>query len=154
MNTKPKPRCVKISVKTSESKHDAASKGFFLSSKAPIGYRKWRPGDPDDWDSRILIIDEIAGPVVSECFEIYASGKYSFSDISEFLAINGLKSGTGRSYSREAIRLMFSCRTYLGQIEYKGRDVYPGKHEALISQDLWDRVQHIREQNSADHHKL
>ena len=116
MNTTPEPRRVKISRKTSESKRDAASKGFFLSSKAPIGYRKWRPGDPDDWDSRILIIDEIAGPVVAKCFEIYASGKYSFSDISEFLALNGLKSGTGRSYSREAIRLMFRCRTYLGQI--------------------------------------
>ena len=153
MNTKPEPRLVKISRKTSESKRDAASHGFFLSSKAPIGYRKWKPCDPDDWDSRILIIDEIAGPVVAMCFEIYASGKYSFSDISEILAINGVKSWTGRSFSREAIRLMFSCRTYLGQIEYKGLVIYPGKHQALISQDLWDRVQYIREQHSANHHK-
>ena len=147
MNNIPVPRCIKISRKTSESKHDAAANGFFLSSKAPLGYRKWREGDPEKWDSRVLLIDEIAAPAVAECFERYAAGNFSYSDLSHLLAEKGFISASGHPFSRETIRLMLNNRTYLGQIEYKGSEVFPGKHEPLISQDLWNRVQEVRKES-------
>ena len=36
-------RKMKISATTADSKHKAASEGYFLSSRAPFGYRKGKP---------------------------------------------------------------------------------------------------------------
>ena len=82
---KAEPLEKKISRRTSESKHYSASQGFFLSSKAPLGYRKWTTDDPREWDSRVLIVEPKASQAVKESFEKYATGEYSYSDIANLL---------------------------------------------------------------------
>ena len=144
MLQRPESRIKKISRGTSASKRYAASKGYFLSSKAPLGYRKWTEGDPKNWDTRVLIIDSPAAQAVKESFEKYSTGEYSYSDISNLLAKKGFKSASGHPFSRETIRLMLSNKTYVGLIEYKGNEIYQGRHEPIISEDLWEKVQKIR----------
>ena len=141
---KAEPLEKKISRRTSESKHYSASQGFFLSSKAPLGYRKWTTDDPREWDSRELIVEPKSSQAIKESFEKYATGEYSYSDIANLLAKKGFTSANGHPFSRETIRLMLSNKTYVGLIEYKGNEVYRGKHEPIISVDLWDKVQKIR----------
>lgn len=144
MLKRPESRIKKISRRTSASKRYAASKGFFISSKAPLGYRKWAEGDPKNWDTRVLIIDGPAAQAVKESFEKYSTGEFSYSDISNLLAKKGFKSASGHPFSRETIRFMLSNKTYVGLIEYKGSEIFQGKHEPIISADLWDKVQKIR----------
>lgn len=133
-------RKLKIAAATTDSKHKAAAEGYFLSSRAPFGYRKGNPDDPDVVDSRILIIDEPAAEAVRDCFEWYASGEWTYEMIANELNGQGYVTTMGKPFSRETIRLMLNNQTYLGKIVYRGVEVYEGKHSAIITQTQWDRV--------------
>lgn len=133
-------RKLKIAVSTADAKHMAAAEGYFLSSRAPFGYRKGNPDDPDVVDSRILIIDEPAAEAVRDCFEWYASGEWTYEMIANELNGQGYVTTMGKPFSRETIRLMLNNQTYLGKIVYRGVEVYEGKHSAIITQTQWDRV--------------
>ncbi|MDY7576732.1 recombinase family protein [Herbaspirillum sp. RTI4] len=47
---------------------------------------------------------------------------------------------TGKLIDKSALYKILNNPLYLGQIQHKG-EVYPGEHEALITQAQWDRVQ-------------
>jgi site-specific DNA recombinase len=55
------------------------------------------------------------------------------------LSASGAKSG-GMSYSRGALYTLLQNRIYLGKIPHR-EATYPGEHDAIIPQELWDRVQ-------------
>ncbi len=46
----------------------------------------------------------------------------------------------GQTLSRGALYLMLQNRLYRGKIPYKGQ-CYPGEHEAIVDEPLWDEVQ-------------
>ena len=48
----------------------------------------------------------------------------------------------GLPLARGAIYLMLQNRIYRGEIVHKGKS-YPGEHEAIIDETLWDNVQAI-----------
>ncbi len=48
----------------------------------------------------------------------------------------------GKAFSKKAIRHILQNPVYAGKILHKG-DVYDGKHEPIIPQDLWDKVQSL-----------
>ena len=133
-------RKLKIASATSEAKHKAAAEGYFLSSRAPFGYRKGNLNDPDVIDTRILIIDEPAAAAVCNCFDWYASGQWTYEMIARALNDQGFLTTMGKPFNRETIRLMLNNQTYLGKIVYRGVDIYEGRHSAIITQKQWDRV--------------
>ena len=133
-------RKMKIASTTADSKHKAAEEGYFLSSRAPFGYRKGDAADPDVEDSRILIIDEPAAAAVRQCFEWYATGEWSLGMIANALNEQGFLTTMGKPFSRETVRLMLRNPTYLGKILYKGMDLYEGKHRAIVDPALWKQV--------------
>lgn len=133
-------RKLKISAATADSKHKAAAEGYFLSSRAPFGYRKGNLNDPDVIDTRILIIDEPAAAAVRNCFDWYASGQWTYEMIARALNDQGFLTTMGKPFNRETIRLMLNNQTYLGKIVYRGVDIYEGRHSAIITQKQWDRV--------------
>lgn len=50
----------------------------------------------------------------------------------------------GASFSRGALYCLLQNQTYIGQITHAGKS-YPGQHKAIVSKDLWDKVQkHIQ----------
>ncbi|MBQ6502578.1 MAG: recombinase family protein [Flexilinea sp.] len=136
-------RKLKISEATADSKHKAAAEGYFLSSRAPFGYRKGNADDPDVEDSRILIVDEPAAAAVRKCFEWYASGEWTYEMIARALNDQGFLTTMGKPFSRETIRQMLCNQTYLGKIVYRKTDVYRGKHLPLVDQDLWNKANHV-----------
>jgi site-specific DNA recombinase len=86
-------------------------------------------------------------PLVSEMFTMYATGKYSLADLQRFL------SGAGVAKGRFSINYILRNQTYLGLVPH-GRYVespfHPkpdqvswakGKHQPLIDQATFDRVQ-------------
>ncbi len=133
-------RKLKIAATTTDSKHKSAKEGYFLSSRAPFGYRKGKPEDLDVIDTRILIIDEPAATAVRNCFHLYASGEWTYEMIARKLNDQGFRTSVGKYFSRETIRQMLSNRTYLGKIVYRGTEVYEGKHLPIVDQDLWNQV--------------
>ena len=131
-----------------QARHQAAMQGFFTSSKAPFGYKKGNCNDKTCPDSRILIIDPPAAKAVRKCFEMYASGESSYMDIADMLNKKGFRTVFNKLFSGETVHLMLTNRTYVGEIIYKGTEFYPGRHEAIISKELWDNVQSVRKARS------
>jgi site-specific DNA recombinase len=114
---------------------------------APIGYLNIRE-KYEGREVRTVIIDPVRGPLVRMAFELYATGTYGFHDLIAALTDAGLRtkpnkrSPAGKPISIAKLGVMLRSRYYLGYVTYKGVE-YRGRHEPLISQELYDRVQEI-----------
>ena len=144
-----------------------ASRGEFIGSKAPYGYRK------SPKDKHTLIIDEETAPIIKWIFEMAAYSGYGYNKIAKVLSERKvltpsayLAQREGKEYDKDpydwnltTVHAMFRNETYLGtvtsfkkrKVSYKSdkqiympRDewtVNPNMHEAIISQELWDAAQ-------------
>ncbi|MGL5862522.1 MAG: recombinase family protein, partial [Phycicoccus sp.] len=96
---------------------------------------------------RTVAVDPERAPFVTMAFELYATGSYSFIELRDALTDAGLRTKGNRRYgprpvSIHTIGAMLRDRYYLGYVTYDGVE-YPGRHEPLIDQDLFDRVQKV-----------
>ncbi|WP_428982895.1 recombinase family protein [Phytohabitans maris] len=114
--------------------------------RAPIGYLNVTES-VDDRQVRTVVIDPKRGPLVRLAFELYATGSYTLRSLRDKLVEAGLatkphgKRGAG-PISIHLLGNMLRERYYLGYVEWGGVE-HKGRHEPLISQDLFDRVQRV-----------
>ena len=70
-------------------------------------------------------------------------GRYTDAQIADLLNREGYRT-TGnwgeRPFTKDTVNRLLRNVFYLGFVKYKG-ELYPGKHPALISQELFDRAQ-------------
>lgn len=102
-----------------------ASKGLWRVGNPPIGYKRGEKKDNK------LYIDERKAEIVKDIFRMYAGEKYRISDI-----LYKYKGIVGKSQIWELLRNPI----YRGKLPYD-REVYEGQHEAIISEELFKRVQ-------------
>ncbi len=102
---------------------------------APVGYL-------NELRSRTLIKDPERFRFIKKLFELYSAGKYSLKDLREKMSSAGLRSRKGKKLSVSVIQHILSNPVYYGAFKYKG-ELYQGKHEPLISKELFDKVQKV-----------
>ncbi len=112
-----------------------------------LGYLNIREQLPQGGEVRTVIIDPERGRIITWAFETYATGLYSLSDIAILLEARGLRSrGTRRRdpqpLSLNGVHNLLCCPYYAGIVSYAGKQ-YPGRHEPLVSQELFDQVQAV-----------
>jgi site-specific DNA recombinase len=107
----------------------------------------WLPGTPPlgyktvgSQGKKIHEIDEETAPLIRRMFELYLEPEYSLSTVTSAMKRLGLRTRRGRPLMRSHITKLLSHNFYLGKIPWDGQ-VYPGKHDPLISTDLFDAVQ-------------
>ncbi len=83
------------------------------------------------------------GEMLRQAFERYSTGNYTDVDIAEMLNQAGFRTRQGRRWSKDSMREVMQNEFYTGLVKYHG-DLYPGQHEAIISQELYDQVQGVR----------
>ena len=121
---------------------------------APLGYKRayGPPGDPSNGE--LLVVPREAA-TVGRTYELYATGHYSDLDIA--LALNA-EVGTdgepahrtkrGKPFTDASVREILTNPTYTGVVIWHrfvdDEEVRPGRHEAIISQELFDAVHGIR----------
>ena len=115
--------------------------------RAPLGYLNTREQLPQGGEVRTVVIDPERGPIVTWAFETYATGLYSLSDVVLLLEARGLITRGDRRHGPQPLNLsrvheMLSSPYYAGTVSYRGKQ-YPGRHEPLISQELFDQVQAV-----------
>jgi len=115
-------------------------KGMWMGGTVPLGY---------DAKDRNLVINENEAKTVRHIFcryvdlgsvqklgqELQADGITSKHRISKTGRVSG-----GNTKYRGALYLMLQNRIYLGEIVHKEKS-YPGKHDAIVNRELWDKVQ-------------
>lgn len=89
---------------------------------------------------RNIVPDPEKSKIVQTVFEEYAEGKHGLVSASERLFKFGVKSRTGKPWSKFAVWQFLTNRIYIGVMEWKG-ETYEGKYKTFISPDLFDRVQ-------------
>jgi site-specific DNA recombinase len=117
-------------------------KGMWMGGLPSLGY---------DVKDRKLVVNETEAETVRHIFRRYVELK-SVRELKSDLDCAGIVSKIrtasdgspygGQSLARGALYLMLQNRIYRGEIVHKGKS-YPGEHEAIIDERLWNDVQSI-----------
>jgi site-specific DNA recombinase len=113
---------------------------------------------------KVGVPDPEKAPVVVEMFERYATGAYSDMQIAEWLNAQGYLTNRNHPFGKDTVRDMLCNAYYAGKIRYRGMTVRPkgvsfrstpprvsdGQHEAIISEELWQRSQAVRASRTSD----
>lgn len=104
-------------------------------SKAPVGYI-------NDVRHKSIVVDKRRAPLIIEAFKLYAGGNKTMQDISDFLYREGGMTKGKKPLSKDQIKKILTNPFYYGHFRYGG-EVHEGKHPAIISKQLYDRVQTV-----------
>lgn len=100
-------------------------------------------------------LDPERAPLLRKAWEMYASGEYTITRLEATMADLGLTSRPtqtippGRPVSSSTLQKMLRDPYYAGFVRYKD-ELYTGRHEALVSQALFDQVQDVLDARSRD----
>jgi hypothetical protein len=78
---------------------------------------------------------------VRQIFALYETKMYSYARLAD--SLNAEADRWGRRFGVEAVRDIIANRAYCGFVSCSGQH-YPGKHEPLVSVELWERCAAIR----------
>ena len=107
-------------------------------SKAPLGYRSI-----GEKGHKTHVLDYVKSPLVRKMFEFYSTGGYSLLSLVEKMFEEGLRTHGNNRLIKSRMASLLSDPYYYGKILWNGQ-IYEGKHEPLISKELYDKVQDIK----------
>jgi site-specific DNA recombinase len=107
-------------------------RGMWMGGFVPMGY---------DVKDRKLVVNEAEAATVRMIFERFAA-LGSASTLARALQAEDVRNKRGKRIDKGFIYKLISSRVYLGEAVHKGIS-YPGEHDAIIAQELWDRVHAI-----------
>jgi DNA invertase Pin-like site-specific DNA recombinase len=136
-----------LSEEARKGQQEKAEQGIW-STKTPLGYRN--VAGPDG--KKIIAVDPEVAPMVSKLFEWYATGQYSLQEAARKARNAGLVHRTGTKVPVSTVHAILRNRLYTGQFEWNGK-LYQGRHEPLVSIDLWERVQGVLDGRHAKKHR-
>lgn len=120
------------------------AKEGYVTGKPPYGYKKI--------DKKQSVIDEEKSSFVLRAFELYSKGNLSLSKLACQLYKEGyiFKDNCPKAYKSQLENILKNP-FYYGMIVFKGT-LYEGKHEALITKELFDLTQlAFRKDNKPKH---
>lgn len=131
------------------------------NGKLPLGYRSITDHSDPSGGSKVIVVPEQA-PIVKRIFELYASGR-GLKSIANELNHTGYTTMTGNTFSTSAVKEILNNPFYNGKVRYnryenwsdkrrRGKSAEPiivdGQHEAIISDDLWGKVQFLSQKKT------
>ena len=124
---------------------EKAKKGGTISM-APLGYINVGQR-VEDREVRTVDFDPERAPLVKLAFELYATGKYSAPELAEELYLRGLRTRatsnrTAKQISVNQLLRILQDPYFIGFVTYKG-EVFKGRHQPLITAELFARVQQV-----------
>lgn len=97
----------------------------------------------DKQGNKDVVPDPEQRHLIVKMFELYVTGNYSFRQITEMMKELGLKNKQGGYVSHSKIADALKDPFYYGVMKAKG-ELYPHKHEPIISHDLFQKTQEVR----------
>lgn len=103
----------------------------------PFGYK-------NQLDKKLPPIQVIKeAEAVKEAAQQRVEGR-SYGEIATWLNNQGFRTREGHVFTAHAVKDMLNNHFYCGYVKYKDKE-YPGKHEAVISEEIFNRVQSRRQ---------
>ena len=110
------------------------AKSGLYPSAAPHGYR-----NVEGPDGRRIIVPNSDAPTITKLFEEFATGEYSVKALAAKTRSEGRSIG-GKPLPKSNLHQILRRRLYSGDFDYGGT-TYTGKHEPLVTHELWEKVQ-------------
>ena len=112
--------------------------------RAPLGYRNVIT-TKNGQEARIVVVDEVRGPLVAWAFEAYASGEWTLRRLAEELTLRGLTTVPTASLPEKPVTVQLLSKVlhnpfYVGEVVYQGVH-YAGSHEPLVDRATYETVQ-------------
>ena len=137
-----------LSEEARKGMQEKAEQGIW-PTKTPLGYRNITGLD----GKKTIAADPAVAPIVSKLFEWYAGGGISLKEVAKKAQGAGLVyTKSGAKVPVSTVHTILRNRLYTGQFEWNGK-LIQGKHEPLVSVDLWERVQGVMDGRSAKKHR-
>ena len=121
-----------------------AEAGYFPSIPPP-GYVNARNPDPlaDRIAQKIIVPDPVRAPLITEFFQLYATGNYNVYELNDMLYKKGLRTKSGRQLSGSGLYVLLKNRLYLGEVSWGKGKCTQGKHKPLIDEYTFNKAQDI-----------
>ena len=137
-----------LSEEARKGMQEKAEQGIW-PTKTPLGYRNITGPD----GKKIIAIDPVVAPIISKLFECYATGQYSVREATVKARELGLVyRKSGAKIPASTVNAILRNRLYSGQFEWNGK-LFQGSHEAIVSVELWERVQGVMDGRLAKKHR-
>ena len=105
------------------------AKGMWMGGFVPMGY---------DVVDRKLVVNEAEAAMVRHMFQRFVE-LGSATTLTRELVANHVLNKRGKPVDKGFLYKLLRNRLYLGEVVHKGTS-YPGEHQAIIDQPLWDQV--------------
>lgn len=132
-----------------------AQEGDWAGGPAPFGYACVEVEERTGRRSRSRLVPNESAPVVKELFEKYLAGQGMRSLTLWLNREKGLKGPRGGSFSDTTVSQILGNPVYAGLIAWNRRSrrvrgnpdaiLAQGKHEAIVTREIWEQAQLIRE---------
>jgi site-specific DNA recombinase len=119
---------------------EQARKEGIRAGLAPLGYLNVT----DKQGNKDVIPDPNQRHLIVKMFELYVTGQYSYREIMETMKKLGLKNKQGQPVGHSKIADALKDTFYYGMMKSKG-ELFPHRHEPIISYELFQRAQDVRE---------
>ena len=119
--------------------------------RAPLGYLNRQGRDSRGREARWVDVDPVRGPLITQAFTEYATDRWTLSTLTDHLTAHGLTTAPTPSRPSHPLghnTLLAILRNpyYRGIVTYQGVH-YPGRHQPLIDEATWQRVQTVLSQH-------
>jgi site-specific DNA recombinase len=127
-----------LSEEARKGMQEKAEQGIW-PTKTPLGYRNVTGPD----GKKVIATDPAIAPLIVKLYEWYARGDISLKEAARKAHAAGLTyPRSGAKVPVSAVHTILRNRLYTGWFEWNGK-LIQGKHEALVSVELWERVQGV-----------
>jgi site-specific DNA recombinase len=117
-----------------------AREGRWPNGRIPFGYARN--------EQKQLIPDERTAPVIRRIFNKYAAGRLGAAAIARSLVAEQAPAPS-RGWQPNIVLWVLSNEAYVGRVHWRDQ-TFPGLHEPLIDQDIFDRAQALLKQRGED----
>jgi site-specific DNA recombinase len=119
----------------------------------------WYPNEPKlgymstgEKGHKTHIFDPDRAPAVKRMFEMYATGRYSQLRLLKEINNAGFRTRSGKKLVKSRLSDMLVDPFYIGKFIWQGQ-TYNGKHQPLISEEIFNTVQKILRNHTAPKYK-
>lgn len=133
-----------LSEEARKGQQEKAEQGIW-PTKAPLGYLNTTGPD----GKKIIVPDPEKADAIAHLFGWYATGTLSMKEVAKQAQEAGLcYRKSGKPLPVSGIHWILRNRIYTGEFDWNGH-LYKGRHQPLISRELWERVQGILDGRNA-----
>ena len=121
---------------------------------APLGYINVNKGT-EEKPHKIVEIDSIKGPHITEMFRLYSTGNYPVDTLVDLMYEKGLRSKNNKRVYRSVLYSLLKNPFYLGMFRYNG-EIIKGNHKPLTTSEIFDtckRISTLHNQNACRRRK-